>query len=322
MRRRAFLALIGGAGVWPRATLAQQAPSNPRIGFLYGGVSEALTLRTNAFLEGVRTSERRSIDLVPRAAGADAERLPALAREISAERVDVLFVTGPAAVRAALAAAPNVATVALDLESDPIAAGFVSSLPRPGGNLTGIFLDFPDFSTKWLELLRVVLPNLSRIAILWDPSTGTLQLEGARRAADLLGVKVELIEVEGAAAMRRAFGSAQSKRVEGAVLLSSPVFGSNPALTAELALEHRLPAVSLFPEFAFSGGLLAYGPNVNDLYRQSGQIVARVLAGTRPADLPIERPAKFQLVVNLKTARTLGIDVPRPLLLLADEVIE
>jgi putative tryptophan/tyrosine transport system substrate-binding protein len=322
MKRREAIALIGGVACWPLCARGQPTARNPRIGFLYGGVAEALTLRANAFLEGVRSGERRNVDLVPRAAGASLDRLPVLAAELAGERLDVLFVTGPAGVRAAHAAARATPIVALDLETDPVATGLVSSLSKPGGNLTGIFFDFPDFSTKWLELMRAVLPDLSRVAVLWDPGTGPLQLQGLRKAAAIMAVELRVIEVKSVDAMHQAFADARAESVEGAVILSSPIFGSNPARTAELALEHRLPCVSLFPEFAFSGGLLAYGPYVSDLYRQSGQIVAKVLAGTPPGELPIERPAKFQLVVNVKTARALGIEVPRALLLLADEVIE
>ena len=165
----------------------------------------------------------------------------------------------------------------------------MSSLSKPGGNLTGIFFDFPDFSTKWLELMRAVLPDLSRVAVLWDPGTGPLQLQGLRKAAAIMAVELRVIEVKSVDGMHQAFADARAESLEGAVILSSPIFGSNPARTAELALEHLGPrAFRSSQEFAFSGGLLAYGPYVSDLYRQSGQIVAKVLAGTPPGELPIE----------------------------------
>jgi putative ABC transport system substrate-binding protein len=262
------------------------------------------------------------IALVSRAAGGEAARLPALAAELVAEKVDVVFANAPAAVRAAQAAAANVPVVGLDLESDPVASGFVSSLHRPGGNVTGVFLDFPEFGTKWVELLREVSPQVARVGILWDPSTGPLQRAAVEKAAGLLGIEARVVEVSDLAGMGPAFRRAAGDGAQALVLLSSPLFGSNPATSAQLAVDSGLPAVSLFPEFARAGGLLAYGPNLLDLYRQAGVMAGRVLAGTSPADLPVERPALFQLVVNLAAARALALDVPRELLLRADEVIE
>jgi putative ABC transport system substrate-binding protein len=320
--RREFAALIAGAGFWPLAAAAQQGPRNPRIGFLYGGVTEAMAARIGALLDGVRAIDGRNMDVVAKAHVAALDRLTELAKEIVKERVDVMFAAGPPAVRAASIAAPSHPLVALDLETDPVAAGFVSSLAHPGGRITGVFLDFPEFSTKWLELLRAVVPKLSRVAVLWDPSTGTLQKDALTRAAGVAGLTLHVIEVRNIEALRGAFERSRALGVDGAVLLSSPIFGSNASLSAELAFEYRLPAVSLFVEFAYSVGLLAYGPKQLDLYRQAGIMVGKVLTGTAPADLPVERPSKFQLVVNLKTARAMDIEPPQTLLLLADEVIE
>jgi putative tryptophan/tyrosine transport system substrate-binding protein len=254
---------------------------------------------------------------------ASLDRLTALARDIVNERVDVMFAAGPPAVRAAVTAAPNLLPiVAMDLETDPVAAGYVASLARPGGRITGLYLDFPEFSTKWLELLRTVVPKLSQLAVLWDPSTGTLQKDALTRAAGPLGVTLHVVEVNSVEGLRGAFAASRDRNAQGAVLLSSPIFGSNAAISAELAFEYKLPAVSLFAEFAYSVGLLAYGPKQLEHYRQAGTMVGKVLTGAAPADLPVERPSKFQLVVNLKTARALGIELPQTLLLLADEVIE
>jgi ABC-type uncharacterized transport system substrate-binding protein len=323
MRRRTFIAAIGGAAVWPVVARAQQqSVTDPRIGFLYGGVTEALALRSNAFLEGVRGTDRRRIELVSRVAEGNPDRLPALLSDIVAQKVDILFAIGPAAVQAAHAVPPNVPVVALDLETDPVESGLVSSLSHPGGNLTGVFFDFPDFSTKWLELLRETLPKLSRLAVLWDPSTGRLQLNAVEKVAGLMGLRLQVIEVKDIGKVEQALITARKENAEGLLLLSSPMFGSNPAVSAKLALEYRFPAITMFPEFAQTGGLIAYGPNLNDLYRQAGVMVAKVLAGTAPASLPVERPIRFLLVINLKTARSLGIDVPPGLLLRADEVIE
>ena len=322
MTRREVKAALAGAAAWPLGASAQQGARNPRIGFLYGGLAEAMGLRIGALLDGVRAVDGRNMDLVAKSYVAALDRLTELAREIVAERVDVMFAAGPPAVRAATIAAPSHSLVALDLETDPVAAGYVSSLRRPGGRVTGLFLDFPEFSTKWLELLRRVVPNLSQVAVLWDPSTGTLQKDALTRAAGPLGVTLHVFEVNSVEALRGAFAASRERNAEGAVLLSSPIFGSNAAISAELAFEYKLPAVSLFAEFAYSVGLLAYGPKQLELYRQAGTMVGKVLTGASPADLPVERPSKFHLVVNLKAARAMGIELPQTLLLLADEVIE
>jgi putative ABC transport system substrate-binding protein len=212
--------------------------------------------------------------------------------------------------------------VAIDLETNPVEAGLVSSLSHPGGNLTGVFFDFPDFGAKWLELLREAAPNMSRIAVFWDPSTGPMQLKAVEAAAGSMGFTLHVIEVSDAGNVEQAFRTAQQLKAEAGVFLSSPIFGSNAGITAKIAVQHRLPAISMFPEFAKTGGLLAYGPDIVDLFRQAGTMVGKVLTGTAPADLPVERPARFQLVVNLKTARALGLTIPTGLLLRADEVIE
>jgi putative ABC transport system substrate-binding protein len=327
MTRREFITLLGGAAAWPLAapTAAvgqQQTAKNPRIGFLYGGVSEGLALRVNQFLEGVRGIERNRIELVSRVAEGNPARLPALAIEIVAQKVDVLFAAGPAAVRAAHSVAQGPSVVGLDLETDPVQSGLISSLSRPGGNLTGVFFDFPDFSTKWLELLREVLPQLSRLAVLWDPSTGPVQLHAVEKTAGSMGLRLQVIEVKEPNNLEEAVRTAQKENAEALLLLSSPIFGSHPATSAKFALESRFPAITMFPEFAQTGGLMAYGPNIGELYRQAGAMVAKVLAGAVPADLPIERPVRFQLVINLKTAKALDLDVPWFLQQRADQVIE
>jgi putative ABC transport system substrate-binding protein len=327
MKRREFITLLGsGAVMGPLAAPIsafgqQQTVTNPRIGFLYGSVSEGLALRVNQFLEGVRNVERHRIQLVSRVAEGNPSRLSTLATEIVAQKVDVLFAAGPAAVRAAHSVAQG-PVVGLDLETDPVQSGLVSSLSRPSGNLTGVFFDFPDFSTKWLELLREVLPQLSRLAVLWDPSTGTIQLNAVEKAATSMGLSLQVIKLEEAGNLPDAVRTAKSGNAEALLLLSSPMFGSHPATSARIALENRFPAITMFPEFAQSGGLMAYGPNIGELYRQSGAMVAKVLAGALPADLPIERPARFQLVINLKTAKALDLELPWFLQQRADEVIE
>jgi putative tryptophan/tyrosine transport system substrate-binding protein len=325
---RALLRLTLAFFVWlclaPMA-LAQQPAPELRIGVLYGGMTDALASRVNAITNGLRETlrpEGRRVEFLARAAEGEPARLPVLASEIVAAKVDVLVAAGPPAVRAARASANTIPVVALDLETNPVEAGLVSTLSHPGGNLTGVFFDFPDFGAKWLELLREAAPNLSRIAVFWDPSTGTMQLKAVEAVASSMGFRLHVVEVSDARNVEQAFRTAQDLKAEAVVFLSSPIFGSNPATSAKITFEHKLAGISMFPEFAKTGGLLAYGPDPIDMFRQTGTMVGKVLAGTAPADLPVERPARFQLVVNLKTARALGLTIPTGLLIRADEVIE
>jgi putative tryptophan/tyrosine transport system substrate-binding protein len=228
----------------------------------------------------------------------------------------------PAAVHAALAATTTIPIIALDLESDPVASGLIKSLARPGGQVTGVFFDFPEFGKKWLELLKDVMPQLASVAVLWDPATGTVQPKAVASAAELLNVKLEILEVRGAANLDDSILAAGRKGVDALLMLSSPVFGSNPERIAGLTLGLRLPAVSLFPDLARAGVLMAYGVDPVKNFRQGAALVAKVLRGAKPAELPAELPTKFELVVNLKTARTLQLVLPTSVLLRADEVIE
>jgi putative ABC transport system substrate-binding protein len=198
----------------------------------------------------------------------------------------------------------------------------IASLARPGGNITGLFFDFPEFRTKLLELLKEVVPSLSKIAVIWDPNSGSAQLKSIEIAAEAIKVSLEKLEVRNAAEMKQAFDTAKRTDVDAAIILSSPFIGANAKLAAELTLSRRLPAVTLFSEFTRNGGLMSYGPNILDVYRHVGGIAAKVLQGSKPADLPVELTTNFELVVNLKTAKALGLTFPLPLLGRADQVIE
>jgi putative tryptophan/tyrosine transport system substrate-binding protein len=212
--------------------------------------------------------------------------------------------------------------VAIDLETDPVAIGLAASLARPGGNITGVFLDFPDFTAKWIELLVESNPKLSRAAALWDPVTGPVQVESVKKAAESLNIELEILETRRTADFEGAFLIAIQRGAGAMAMLSSPLISSNVQLLAELSVGHRIPAITLFPDFARTGGLLAYGPNLLGLYRRVGVLAGNVLRGANPADLPIERPTKFELVLNLRTADVMAISIPASLLLRADEVIE
>ena len=325
--RREFITVLGGAALWSLSARAQETRSAkvPEVGFLYPGTEEASKVRITAFLKGLQGKgyvEGQNVALVTRLTELHPERLAPLAAELVDRKVDVILSAGSPAVKAACAATTVIPIVALDLESDPVNSGFVASLSHPGGNITGLFFDFPEFSAKWLELLTEVLPGLARVTILWDPATDPVQLNGVNAAAASLGLALQVLKVETLAQMEDAFHAAAQAQTQAVILLSSPVFGANLKPAANLAARYRLPAITLFPEFAQVGGFMAYGTNLMYLYQQAGGLVGKVLSGARPADTPVERPARFHLVINLKTAKALGLTISHALLTRADEVIE
>jgi putative ABC transport system substrate-binding protein len=326
MRRREFITLLGGAATaWPFTTDAQSVPKTLEVGFLYTGSASALPSRIAAFADGLRSRdyvEGHNVRVITRTAEWRPDQYEPLTKELVKLNVKVLFAAGPVVVRYAQAATTTIPIVALDLESDPVKSGLVKSIARPGGNLTGLFFDFPEFSAKWLQLLAEAVPDISRLAVLWDPTTAPVQLDTVAAAAKSRNLSLHIVNVQASDQFEDAFRSARSAQADGMLILSSPLFGSNPQLTANLAAKYRLPAIGLFPEFAQAGGLLAYGTNLIDLYVQAGALVGKVLDGVRPEDLPVERPSRFRLVVNLNTAKALGVEVPPTLLAVADEVIE
>jgi putative ABC transport system substrate-binding protein len=248
--------------------------------------------------------------------------LPALAEELVQRPVDVLYAVGPAAVRAAARATSTVPVVAMDLESDPVASGWVRSLARPAGNVTGLFLDFPDLAGKWLQLLREADPGARVVGILWDSAAGSSQLDAVRVAAPKFDTSLQLLPIRTAQDFDNAIRIGIKGGVKAVVVLSSPTFDINSKQIAALTLGTRLPAISAFREFADAGGLIAYGPNLNEFFRRSALYVAKIIQGAKPGDLPVEQPTKFQLVINLKTAKALGLTIPQSLLARADEVIQ
>jgi putative ABC transport system substrate-binding protein len=326
MNRRTFITLLGGgAAAWPLAARGQQTGTNPRLGVLHPGQAAAVNSRITAIREGLNDpgNQRDSgIELVIRLADGDLSRLPALAADLVDTRIDAILAAAPPAVQAASGATKSIPVIALDLESDPVASGFVASLARPGGNVTGVFLDFPEFSAKCLQLLIEAVPMLASVGVLWDPTTGSLQLKWVEVAAQGFGVSVQVFEARRAADIAEAFYALDRSRVQGVLMLSSPLIGGNPQLVADLALRRNVPTISLFPDIAREGGLLAYGPDIQALYRQAAGMARKVLHGTKAAELPAERPTRFQLVINLRTAKALGLTLPPTLLVAADEVIE
>ena len=325
MRRRDFIQLIAGtAAGWPFEVHAQQRPKW-RVGFLGpSSLSPVTAHRMAAFSDGIQAGLRgiAEIEIVACFADNQLDRLPALAQELVEKGVRAICAAAPAAVGAARKATSAIPIIAMDLESDPVADGWATSLAHPGGNVTGVFLDLPGFSAKTLQLLREAVPGISKVAVLWLPASGPRQLEAVRSAASGLNLTLEVFEVGRPSEFEGAFQAAAKSKASGVLMLSSPLFASNPQVLADLALSNRLPAISIFPDFAQKGGLLAYGPDLLELYPQAGVMTRKLLQGASAADLPIERPTRFKLIANLKTASALGVTLPTSILLSADEVIE
>ena len=325
MRRREFISLIAGATVWPFAARAQQ-PAMPVVGFL-GVVSgpEAIPDLLAAFRRGLAEAgfvEGKNLVIEYRFANFRPELMLEGAGDLSRRNVNVIFAGIPEAVAAARDATTSIPIVGVDLESDPLAKGYVKSFARPGGNMTGMFLDFPELTGKQVGLLKDIVPGLFRLAVIGMPNLNAAQFAAAEIAARTLGLEPQMLEVRVLDDFEQALGSAKKKHVEAGILLSSPLVWISSKQIAEQALAKQLPFVFMFDIFPKSGGLISYGPNVADIYRRSGIYVGKILNGAKPSDLPIQRPERFDLVINLKTATALGLNIPTQLQQLADEVIE
>jgi putative ABC transport system substrate-binding protein len=247
--------------------------------------------------------------------------LARVVRTLVKSNVDVINAIGAVAIREAQKATPTLPIVAHDYETDPVAAGFVATLAKPGGNITGMFLDIPEIVGKLVELLKTALPELRTITVLWDPVTGKSQVVAAEQAARTLGIATQVREVR-AGTLEQAVRSVADRKAQAVVLLGSPLIAGGFPKIADAATAARLPTIALFPAYARLGGLMSYGPDAPDQYRQEGRMIAKILKGAKPADLPVERPTKFYLLINLKTARALGLTIPPLLLGRADQVIE
>jgi putative tryptophan/tyrosine transport system substrate-binding protein len=313
--------------VAPLRAVAQPPAPLPVIGLLDSAFPSAFTdpqtgpygLRQGLHELGYR--EGQTVELVARWAEGHDERLPTFAAELVRVPVAVLVAVGPAAVRAAAQATTTVPIVALDLETDPVASGLAASLAHPGGNLTGVFLDMPELGGKWLEFLRELLGRPPRVAVLGDPAIHAPQFHALAGAARRLAVPLHPVEVREPDAYAPAFAAAVTSGAEALILLSSPLVSRQRGRLAELAVQHRLPTLALFPSFAEAGGLLAYGVTPADTSRRGAVFVDKLLKGAKPADVPIERPMTYKLVINLKTAQALGLTIPPTLLFQADAVI-
>jgi len=317
-----ILTLALGILTAPLTADAQQAGKVPRIGVLSAG-SLAGDIHLEAFREGLRDLgyvEGRNITLEYRFAEGQADRLPALVAELVRLPVDVLVVNGTVAIRPAQHATTTIPIVMV--AADPVGAGLVASLARPGGNSTGLSIMVPGFSGKRLEILKEAVPTLSRVAALWhrDAPMGSYVTE-TQAAAQALGLQLQALEVRSPNEFDQAFAAMTSEHADALVMIPSGLFFSHRRQLAALAVQHRLPAIFMEREFVDAGGLMAYGPSLSDLSRRAATYVDKILKGAKPADLPIEQPMKFELVINLKTAKALGLTVPPSLLFQANEVI-
>jgi len=282
-------------------------------------------LLNEAFKQGLGElgyTEGRNVVVEYRHADGRPERLSQLAADLVRLNVAVLVVRGAAALAAAKDATSHIPTVAVDLESDPVAMGFVRNLAQPGGNITGVFLDLPELSGKQLQLLKEVIRPISRVAILGDPVLNAPQFQATAGAARALAIEPQLVEVRGSRDFDTALEAAGRGRAGAVLLLSSPLVFTGRVKISALALKRRLPAVSMFVEFAEAGGVMAYGPSLREAFWRGGAYAGRILQGAKPGELPVQRPTKFELVINLKTAKTLGLTIPPSLLQRADQVIE
>jgi putative tryptophan/tyrosine transport system substrate-binding protein len=325
MKRREFISLIVGATAWPLGARAQQ-PAMPVIGFLSPvPAAEAISHLIAAFRRGLAEAgfqEGENLATEYRFTNFKPELMQQATSDLVRRKVDVIYAHTPEGGRAARNATTSIPIVGGDLESDPIAMGYVKSLAHPGGNFTGIFLDLPELSAKQVGLLKEIIPRLSRIAIFGSPGLNEAQFAAAKTAVQALRLESEIIEVRSPDDLQGALAAATTKHAEAGILLSSPLMFVYSKHIAELAIAQRLPLISLFTEFPKAAGLMAYGPNVADINRRGGNYVGKILHGAKPNELPIQRPEKFELVINLKTAEALGLSIPSVLLATADEVIE
>jgi putative ABC transport system substrate-binding protein len=309
----------------PLATV-QQPKKTPRIGFLSSLAPAAVSDRTDAFRHGLRELgyiEGKNIQIDWRYAEGQAERLAKFAAELVRLNVDVIVTGGPAVNRYAKEATSSIPIV-LTFDNDPVGNGFAASLARPGGNITGLSTHYPEISGKQLELLKEIIPRLARVAVLGNSTVpGNEQsLSQTELAGKALGVKVQYVDIPSPAEIESAFKAATKGRADAVLVLGSQIVTSQRKQFADLAAKSRLPAIYWTPESVDVGGLMSYSVSITDLFRRAAVYVDKILKGAKPADLPIEQPTKFELVINLKAAKRIGLTIPQSVLYRADRVIK
>jgi putative ABC transport system substrate-binding protein len=305
---------------------AQQPTKVPRVGHLNTATLFAIAERIEAFRQGLRELgyvEGKNIVIEWRHAEGKLDRLPALAAELVRLKVDVIVTTGPTTTRPAKEATSTIPIV-MAQDTDPVGNGFVASLARPGGNITGLSSLAPELSGKRLELLKEIVPGLSRVAVLWASTTpGSAQaLREMEGAAGGLGVKLQSLDIVGPKDIETSFRAARKGRADAVLVMSSGVLNAHRKQLAELAVKSGLPAIYFRSEFVEDGGLMSYGASFTDMDRRAATYVDKILKGTKPADLPVEQPKKFELIINLKAAKQIGLTIPPNVLVRADRVIK
>jgi putative ABC transport system substrate-binding protein len=321
MRRRDFIMLVGGPVLaWPSAALAQQMSGPRKVGVLFPGKLGAD--RERLINEGLANElgGQKAI-LLARSSEGDDRLLGRYASELAAG-VDIILAVGSVSLVAARQASQTVPIVALDLESDPVASGAAQSLNRPGGNVTGVFLDAPEIAGKWIQIIREMVPGIKKVALLYDLHLDQTQLKSGESTAHHIGIETLRCGIDQPSEFRGAFQRAVDAKVDAMLVHSSPIFVDQAAVIAELAREFRMPSIGLFPIYAKVGGLMSYGPNNFELLKQAGGIAGKILRGASVGEFPIQRPIYLSFFINIETAKLLQLTVPPSLSALADEVIE
>ena len=327
MKRREFITLLGGAAAWPLAAWAQQ-PAMPVIGFLDSRSLDALTDRLRGFRQGLKDTgyvEGENVAIEYRWAENQFDRLPVLAAELVRRQVAVVVTSGGANAASAAKAATTTIPIVFTVVEDPVRLGLVASLARPGGNLTGINFLSGELTAKRLELLRALVPTATRFAVLVNPANARnteTTLRDVEPAARAMGLQIQVLNASTSREIDTAFATIVRERPDALFVGGDAFFSARRVQLALLAGRHGVPAIYSDREYAEAGGLMTYGSNIVDVYRQVGVYAGRILKGAKPADLPVVQSSKFELVINHQTARMLGLTVPPSLLATADEVIE
>ncbi len=320
---QALVAVAFGLLFAPLAAGGQPQGKIPRVGILRAG-SLVGDYFAEPFRQGLRELgyvEGQNILLEFRWAEGKPERFPALANDLVQSKVDIIMTSGTAGTRAAREASTTIPII-MAVVGNPVEDGLVNSLARPGGNITGLSMMNPELTAKRLELLKEMVPKLRRVVALQGPTSSRLIADVTSRAAQSLGLHLEVIEARGRADFASAFAAARRQRADAVIPLASPVFASERRVLVDLAAKHRLPAMYETREFVDEGGLASYGAHYPDLFRRAAVYVDKILKGAKPADLPVEQATRFEFVINLKTAKALGLTIPQSILIRADQVIQ
>ena len=311
MRRREFIKIVAGsAATWPFVARAQQN-ATPMIGILWPGAEPPAPPRMESFRQALRQLgfvEGKNVAIELRYARRGLQQLPELADELVRMKADLLLTFGDLTPKIAQQATKTIPIVAIS--DDIVGAGLVASLSRPGGNTTGLTILSPELSAKRLEVLKEVVPGISRVAALWDPTTGASQVALTERAASSMGLNLQILEVRRSDDIVAAFRAARNDHADAINVFSSPFLSSLFREIIVLSAEYRLPAIYQWKEHVEAGGLVSFGPNLAAMYRQTATIVVKILTGAKPSELPVEQPTKFELAVNGRTAQALGLGIP------------